>query len=132
MKGSDGVQPKDSAEIHFYNSGRGDLYITEFGHSLCKTPREVGPWIRDVYLLQRPNECVYDYFVKAEPANESPGEAFNSSSRKLVKTKIFSLADDITEPMLLIGSVPPNSAKASGNLEPGMLRSAEKVAEKIT
>ena len=72
MKGSDGVQPKDSAEIHFYNSGRGDLYITEFGHSLCKTPREVGPWIRDVSLLHFVIKGVC-HFCDFEAA---PGEAF--------------------------------------------------------
>lgn len=37
--------------IHYYNSDREDLYITEFGHSLRQTPRKIGPWVRDVYLL---------------------------------------------------------------------------------
>lgn len=42
---------EESTTILFYNSGREDLYITEFGHSMRKTPHKVGPWIRDVYLL---------------------------------------------------------------------------------
>ena len=61
-----------STAIHFYNSGREDLYVTEFGHSLRRTPREVGPWVRDVYLLHFviKGTCHFcDFEVE-------PGEAF--------------------------------------------------------
>lgn len=42
---------ENPTEIHFYNNDRRDLYITEFGHSCRQSPKTVGPWIRDVYLL---------------------------------------------------------------------------------
>lgn len=42
---------ENPTEIHFYNSCRRDLYITEFGHSRRRSDKIVGPWIRDVYLL---------------------------------------------------------------------------------
>ena len=42
------MEAKNAMHIHFLNTGRKELCITEFGHSCVTEKRMVGPWIRDV------------------------------------------------------------------------------------
>jgi len=65
--------------IHFYSETKPELYITEFGHSVLKENRTVGPWVRDVWILHivMKGTCHLNTF------DVSAGEAFLLAKGKL-------------------------------------------------
>lgn len=72
------------SEICFFPDDDSDWYVTEFGYSSPATPRTVGPWIRNTYILHYIIEgvCHCDEFDVAE------GEAFLISKEHLHRFKL--------------------------------------------
>ena len=65
--------------IRFFTSTDPRLHITEFGYSSPEKPREVGPWVRDTYILHIVTRgcCKFSEFTASE------GEAFLISKDRL-------------------------------------------------